>query len=144
MARVERSIFINAPIEDIDAIALDGSRLPEWYEGVEEAHPDDTYPEVGGRLVLVYKAAGLTFNITLTVLDLVWSEYTTYRMEGMMTGTQHWTHTPEEGGTRTATVIDYEVPGGGLGKLADKLIVERMNASNLEKSLANLKALVEG
>jgi uncharacterized membrane protein len=143
MARVERSIFINAPIEDIDAIALDGSRLPEWYEGVEETRPDATYPEVGGELVLVYKAAGLSFNITLTVLELVRGEHITYRMEGMMTGTQHWTHTPEDGGTRTAAVIEYEMPGGGLGKLADKLVVERMNASNLEKSLENLKALVE-
>jgi hypothetical protein len=36
------------------------------------------------------------------------------------------------------------MPGGGLGKIADKFVVERMNISNLEKSLENLKTLVEG
>jgi hypothetical protein len=36
------------------------------------------------------------------------------------------------------------VPGGGLGKIADKLVIERMNADNLEKSLANMKAILEG
>jgi hypothetical protein len=36
------------------------------------------------------------------------------------------------------------MPGGGLGKIADKLVVERMNTSNLEKSLENLKAYFEG
>jgi len=36
------------------------------------------------------------------------------------------------------------MPGAALGKVLDKLVVERMNAKNLEKSLSNLKSLVEG
>jgi hypothetical protein len=36
------------------------------------------------------------------------------------------------------------MPGGALGKIVDKLVVERMNARNLEASLENLKALVGG
>ena len=33
--------------------------------------------------------------------------------------------------------------GGGLGKIADKLIVERMNDKNAAASLENLKAMLE-
>ena len=55
MATVERSLLINAPTDAIDAIALDGNRLSEWYVGIEQATPDDLYPEVGGRVALVYK-----------------------------------------------------------------------------------------
>ena len=40
--------------------------------------------------------------------------------------------------------FEYEMPGGGVGKLVDRLLAERMNAQNLEKSLENLKALAEG
>jgi hypothetical protein len=35
------------------------------------------------------------------------------------------------------------MPGGGLGQAVNKLMVEKMNAENLEKSLENLKTLVE-
>jgi ligand-binding SRPBCC domain-containing protein len=67
-----------------------------------------------------------------------------YQMSGMMVGTQEWSYTPEGGQTRLTALVEYEMPGGALGKIADKLVVERMNTRNLEKSLENLKALVEG
>ena len=67
-----------------------------------------------------------------------------YKMEGMITGTNHWVFTPEGEGTLVKATFDYEMPGGVLGKLADKMIVERMNIENLEKSLNILKKLVEG
>lgn len=35
------------------------------------------------------------------------------------------------------------MPGGGLGQALNRLVVEKMNTENLEKSLSNLKALVE-
>jgi hypothetical protein len=144
MATVERSILIDAATDAIDAIALDGNRLSEWYVGVEQATPDDLYPEAGGRVSLVYKAAAVTFNLTLTVQELIRGNYVSYRMSGMMVGTQEWHHASEGGKTRLTARVEYEMPGGALGKIADKLVVERMNAHNLEESLKNLKALVEG
>ena len=39
--------------------------------------------------------------------------------------------------------IEYQMPGGGVGKIVDRLFVEKMNVKNLEDSLKNLKALVE-
>ncbi len=143
MATVERSILINALTDTIDAVALDGSRLSEWYVGVEQATPDDLYPEVGGRVSLVYKAAAVTFNLTLTVQELARGHHISYQMSGMMVGTQEWSHMPEGGQTRLTARVEYDMPGGALGKIADKLVVERMNARNLEESLENLKALVE-
>jgi carbon monoxide dehydrogenase subunit G len=144
MTTVERDIFINASIDEIDAIALDGYRLPEWFAGVEKAEPDDIYPEVGGQVRLVYKAAGLKFNITMTTEELERGYYAIFRLEGMMTGTHRWEHTPEDDGTRTRVRFDYETSGGVFGQVVDQLIVQRMNTRNLETSLENLKALAEG
>ena len=144
MTRIERSIFINATPEEITAISLDGWRLPEWYAGVEQAEPDEVYPEPGGVANLVYKAAGVTFHLTMTSLELVEGQSATYQMEGMITGTNHWVYTPEGDGTWVSATFDYEMPGGGVGKMIDRLVVERMNTENLERSLENLKALVEG
>jgi hypothetical protein len=144
MTTVERSILINASTDAIDAIALDGNRLPEWYVGIAQATPDELYPEVGGRVSLVYKAAAVTFSLTLTVQELARGYHIAYQMSGMMVGTQHWSYTPEGGQTRLMALVEYDMPGGALGKIADKLVVERMNARHLEESLENLKALAEG
>jgi hypothetical protein len=144
MTVLERSIVIEAMPDAIQAVALDASRLPEWYVGIEQTEPDGVYPEVGGTVAAVYKAAGLSFNIKMISIELVPGERQAMRMEGMITGTSRWTFAAEGGGTRITANFDYEMPGGGVGKVLDKLVVERMNTENLEKSLQKLKAVVEG
>jgi carbon monoxide dehydrogenase subunit G len=144
MTTLERSILIHASPEEIDAITLDGWRLPEWYAGIQQAEPDDVYPHPSGVVHTNYKAAGVNFNITMTSLEHVHGQSLTLQMDGMISGTSRWVYAPEGDGTRVAVTFEYEVPGGGLGQALDKLLVERMNAENLERSLENLKALVEG
>lgn len=144
MTTVERSILINTPVGPIETIMDDARRLPEWYAGIEQAVPDDVFPEVGGKVELVYRAAGVTFTLTQTSLERAPGRGGVNQMEGMITGTNHLTYTPEGESTRVTMRFEYQMPGGGLGKVVDRLLVERMNAQNLEKSLANLKALVEG
>jgi hypothetical protein len=144
MTTVERSIFINASWEEIDAISLVAERMPEWYAGIEQASSDGVFPEPGGVAEVVYKAAGIKFDMTMTVLEHVLGEYISYQMDGMITGVTTWTTTPEGDGTWLSAAFEYEMPGGGVGQLVDKLVVERMNTENLETSLNNLKALVEG
>jgi uncharacterized protein YndB with AHSA1/START domain len=144
MTTVERSIFINATPDEINAISLVPERMPEWYAGIEHAVSDDVFPEAGGMAEMVYKAAGIKFDMTMTVIEYVPGEYITYQMGGMITGVTTWATTPEGGGTQLSAIFEYEMPGGGVGKVVDRLVVERMNTDNLEKSLHNLKALVEG
>ena len=144
MTTVKRDIFINAPVDAVEAISLDGRRLPEWFAGIERAEPDGVYPQAGGKVNLVYKTAGVTFNITMTSLELKRGQSVIYQMEGMIAGTSGWVTAPEGSGTRLTATFDYDMPGGGLGQVIDKLVVERMNVENLEKSLKSLKALVEG
>jgi hypothetical protein len=40
-------------------------------------------------------------------------------------------------------IYDYQIPGRGVGKIIDRLYVEKMMVKDLETSLKNLKALVE-
>jgi len=64
-------------------------------------------------------------------------------MEGMLSGRARWELTPEGDGTRLTTTFDYALPAGVFGKIADALVVKRMNGKSLEKALNNFKALVE-
>ena len=144
MTTLERSIVINATPQTIDTITTDPGRLPEWYAGIQEAKADGTYPQVGGVVETVYKAVGISFKIKMTSEEYVQGQSMQIRMEGMIAGTNRWTYQPEGDGTRLTATFEYEMPGGGLGQAVNKLVVEKMNAENLEKSLENLKALVEG
>jgi uncharacterized membrane protein len=51
--------------------------------------------------------------------------------------------TPQSLGTDGETELDYEIPAGFLGEIADKLFVERTVDRDLRHSLENFKALVE-
>jgi uncharacterized membrane protein len=144
MTELERSIVIKGTAEEIEAITADGNRLPEWYAGLEEAAADDVFPEPGGKVKMVYKSAGITFDMSQTSLEYEPCKGGKYQMEGMLTGVYESLLEAVDEGTRFTLKFDYEMPGGGVGKLVDKLVVERMNAKNLEDSLENMRALVEG
>lgn len=144
MATLERSVFINAPLDDIDVYTLDASRWPEWYVGIEQAAPDGVFPDPGGVVQVVYRAAGVNFNLTMTSTEHIVGESLTIQMEGMITGMNRWLYAAEGDGTWVTSIFEYEIPGGGLGQALDKLVLERMNTEYLESSLSNLKALVEG
>ncbi len=144
MAKIERSIDIQADWTQVDAVALDGQRLSEWYAGVESSQGDSTFPEVGGKAKMAYKAAGMNFDLVFTVLEYVPGDYILLQLEGgILKGTSRWTHQSIPNGTRLTNVLDYETQGGGLGAIADRPLLERMNTSQMEKSLERLKALVE-
>jgi uncharacterized membrane protein len=144
MTVVEREIIIGAPADEIAAYAEDNSRVSEWYAGISESNPSSDWPEVGATSSQVYNAAGAKFSMTLRVTDYQHAKLLAFDMDGMIKGNSRWEFIPVEDGTRVRVIFDYTMPGGGLGKIADKLVVERMNTSNLEKSLENLKAYFEG
>jgi uncharacterized protein YndB with AHSA1/START domain len=101
------------------------------------------FPEEGGNVAFKVKSAGVSMPITETVLDYQPGKLHLFQMEGTLSGRARWELTPEGDGTRLTTTFDYALPGGVFGKLADALIVKRMNGKSLEEALNKLKALVE-
>jgi uncharacterized membrane protein len=86
----------------------------------------------------------MSLPMTETVIDYQADRLQLLQMEGMLSGRARWELTPEGDGTRLTTTFDYALSGGVFGKIADALIVKRMNAKSLEQGLSNFKALVEG
>jgi uncharacterized membrane protein len=144
MARIEKSVVIDADTAAIDEYAINAITWPQWFAGVEAVQPDGVFPEQGGKLKVTYKAAGMAFDVVMTTREIVHGDHIIFDMEGMINGSQHWQYTAAGSGTNVMCTFDYDVAGGGLGAIADKLVVERMNTGNIENSLANLKRIVEG
>ena len=77
------------------------------------------------------------------MLDYQPGELQLLQMEGMLSGIARWELTPEGNGTHVTTTFDYALPGGVFGKIADALVVKRMNTRSLEQGLHNFKDVVE-
>jgi uncharacterized protein YndB with AHSA1/START domain len=144
MANVERSVAIEASPAETMALLSDASRWPDWYPGMTEIDVADPFPEKGGKATFKVKSAGISVQITETVLDYQPGKLQLLQMEGMLSGHARWELTPEGDGTTLTTTFDYALRGGVFGRFADALIVKRMNTKSLEEGLRNFKALVEG
>ena len=143
MAIVQRNVQINASPQQTMTLLSDASRWPDWYPGMTELNITPPFPEEGGKVEFKVKSAGLSLPITETVLDYQPAKLQLFQMDGILSGRARWELTPEGDGTRLTTTFDYALPGGVFGKIADALIVKRLNAKSLEEGLDNFKALVE-
>jgi hypothetical protein len=143
MAIVQRIVQINASPEATMVLLSDASRWPDWYPGMTKIDITAPFPEEGGKVAFKVKSAGMSMPITETVLDYQPGKLQLLQMDGMLSGRARWELTREGQGTRLTTTFDYTLPGGVLGKIADALIVRRLNAKSLEDALNNFKALVE-
>jgi len=143
MAIVQRNVQIKASPERTMSLLSDANRWPDWYPGMTHIDVTAPFPEVGGKVAFKVKSAGVSMTVTETVLDYQANRLQLLQMEGMLAGRARWELTPEGDGTSLTTTFDYTLPGGLLGKLADVLIVKRLNGKSLEDGLNNFKALVE-
>ena len=86
---------------------------------------------------------GMKAHVKLTVLEVDRPRELVQEMTGTFPG--KWTTTLEPSGqvTKAKMVVDYTVPGGRLGKVANRLLLERMNQRNLEQTLEGLKIYCE-
>jgi carbon monoxide dehydrogenase subunit G len=143
MTSVQRNVQIDASPQETMALLSDASRWPDWYPGMVGIDITAPFPEAGGKVAFKVKSAGVSMTITETVLDYQPDKLQLMQMEGMLSGQARWELTREGDRTRLTTTFDYALPGGVVGKLADALMIKRMNGKSLEDALHNLKALVE-
>jgi coenzyme Q-binding protein COQ10 len=143
MAMVQRNVQIKASPQETMALLSDASRWPDWYPGMTQISITPPFPQEGGKVIFKVKSAGVSMPITETVLEYQAGKLQVLKMEGMLSGRARWEVITEGDGTRLTTTFEYALPGGVFGKIADSLVVQRMNAKSLEQGLQNFKALVE-
>jgi len=143
MTIVERNILINASPQQVDAIASDPERWPEWYANIDKAKVDAVFPEVGGIVEITFNVIGIVFNVKFVQHEFIPAQKSVCKIEGRFSGASRFMLTQEQEGTLAALALKYKVPGGFFTGLANKLFVKEKIEENLETSLRNLKILVE-
>ena len=146
MAQIKKSIVIHAPVEKVYAVARDPNRWPTWFVGMGEIEKLDGTGEVGTTVEFGYMMAGMRFPVTIEVLEVHGSpEGARWRgkIGGPLAGEQTWVYTPKGSDTEVTVDMEYTVPGKALGKIANRLIIERTQERSADQTLENLKELCE-
>ncbi len=121
-------------------------RLPEWSASLVEVK-DVSGPadRVGASYTAVMKLGGrkLEGRWAVTRVEKPRLVELNGTAPGGGTATLITRYAPAAGGTDITTELDYELPGGFVGGLADKLFVERAIERDFKHSSENFKAIVE-
>ena len=142
MAKLEKTITINAPVEKIFNYISQPTNLPEFWPSLVETSDVQELPNGGHSNRWVYKMAGIRLEGTSEDVEYVTNQRLVSKTKGGVESTQTWMFQTEAGGTKVTFEVEYTVPIPVLGKLAEAIIV-KMNDREGELILANLKARME-
>jgi len=138
MAKIIRTITINAPVEKVFDYTADSTNLPEFWPSmveVKDVIKDKSFS-------WVYKMAGMRFKGSSEVTESIANERRVTKSSSGIPNIFVWTYQPEQAGTKLTLECEYTVPVPLLGKLAEAFIV-KMNEREADTMLANLKARME-
>ena len=126
MPTVETTIWIDAPVEKVYAIAKDSERYPEYMNAVESLVVTS---REGSRVVADWVGLITQFNLKVRwTQEEIWDDATTSSKFSQLKGDYDkmegtWKFSEENGGTRFDQFLDYEYNVPTLGPLVKKLIL---------------------
>jgi len=142
MAKITRSIFINAPVERVFKYHTDPNNNTEYWPSMVEVKNIEDHHTGGKKFDWVYKMAGVRFEGTTTPVEYVPNKRLVVQSTGGIESTFVYDYELEGDGTRLSMEVDYKVPVPVLGKLAESFIL-KSNEREADTILANIKDICE-
>ena len=146
MGHVRHMGHVDAPPDKVFALTIDATRDPEWNSSVVEVK-DATgmLDTVGASYTAMLKLGGRRlethWEVTKVERQRLIEQTASSPAGGSATSTT--TFEPAGGGTDLTIEVEYELPGGFVGGMADKLFVERAIERDVKHSFENFKAICE-
>jgi uncharacterized membrane protein len=142
MAKITKSVTINAPVEKVYAFMSEPTNLPEIWPSMVEVKDVQPSPAGGYNFSWVYKMAGVRFDGASETTEAIPNQRVVTKSTKGIESTFVWMYEPGDGGTKLTLEVEYTVPIPLVGKLAEAFIVKQ-NQHEADVMLANLKARME-
>ncbi len=143
MLRVEESVQINRPVEEVFSYVSTVESQPEWAGPALEVRKDTPGPpKEGDTFTSVSKFLGRRFETPYRITSIEPNRQFSYQATGGPLPDQRWTFACEEvsGGTRLTAIVEGEP--GGFFRLAEPLIQRAVNRQ-FRADLGTLKDMLE-
>ncbi len=143
-----KSIFINAPLEEVYKYTINPENWSQFYNGLSEAERIKGDGEVGTIVKTKYSMLGIHFPVKIEVTacemppeGAKWSG----DMTGNFPSKQTSIYVQKDNGTELTFEIDSSgTPENLFGKIIDKLVTDKMEENSAMHTLENIKAICEG
>jgi uncharacterized membrane protein len=146
MKQQRMTAHYDAPIEKVFALGLDYQRYPEWNVSYVEIKEVIGPPgAVGTKVHAVMRTLGRQMEGWAEIVEIDPPRRIKTTGSATTGGQLDVTYrlTPAGTGTDFELEVEYELPAGIFGQIADRLFIERAIERDLRHSLENFKALVE-
>jgi uncharacterized membrane protein len=142
VAKLQKSIVINAPVEEVFAFVENPSNMPDVWPSLERVTDVERQSNGGYTCNYIDRIVGMRFEGHTDLVEHVPNQrIVTYSKIGIE-GTLRWTFQPEGNGARLTIETEYSVPVPLVGKIAAALLV-RQYGQEAETLLANIKTRIE-
>jgi len=140
MTRIEHSVIIQAPVEQVFSYAADYQKWTEWFEGVSDFKATTPVTQGNGaRYAYKARLMGVPASVETEIHDFVYNGgWTGVATKGMPHRT-HWVFKPVGDGTKFTYALEYHLPVPLLGSLLDSLFMKPQWDRIIQKSLNNLR-----
>ena len=147
MGHLKHSVHINAPVDKIDEFTEHPNNWPTFMVGMSDINATTERSEVGSEVSFTVVMAGVHLHQSVRTVENRDDPEGGGHWRGEFTGGQSGWMTmdfkPDDGGTLVIQEMEYTVPGSLLGRVADRLVIERMQERDMLHSLENLRLLME-
>ena len=142
MKKIERSISINIPIENVFSYMSHPINQLEWLPGLVGIQ-DIKGEGVGRTCSWIYKMMGITFKGKSECIEYIPNERIVIKTTGSIVSIWDFALIPQEGGmTSVNLVVDYTIPVPLIGKLGEKLILWQ-NEREADLAMTKIKKSLE-
>ena len=141
MAKIEKSITINAPVQKVFSYIADPMAQPEWLISMMTVK-DVSGSGVGQHFRWTYKMAGVLLEGETTVTEHIPNKRRVTQTKGGATSTWIFNFETLDGGIKVELSIEYTIPVPVIGKLAEKIVLKR-NEREADLAMENIKEKME-
>jgi uncharacterized membrane protein len=146
MSVINKSIVIKAPVSKVFGFVTNPENWTRYVTSLVEVNnlsPDA--PKKGSTFKWAYRMMGVKFRGKGTVTDNVKNKRFALSLEGKHPVSETYEFSDKgDGSTELKVKVEYEIPSKVFSAIADKLVVQRLNAIEARNVLEKIKLFCEG
>ena len=148
MTKIHRDVVVNVDPERCFDFIADPSLAPLFISSLYSITPIEVEPRgAGNKWGFEYDMFGVPLRGESECIEFERPNKYVWRSipeSSTIDTTFSYAFEPADGGTKVSLDVEYQVPDKVLGgKIADKLVVERMNEHEADAAISNLKVVLE-
>ena len=145
MAKVSASAVISKPIQEVFDYAASPTNGPAFIPNLNEnTNVQPEKPGLGQTFDWRFNMAGVDLKGKAEVTEYEAPHKVTIKTSGDSNTTWIYSFQEENGGTRVSAEVDYEIVESALQKVANRIVIDKLNQRTAEQMLQNLKTILEG